>query len=143
MNLPATIAVLILIIINSVLGLLLVLGKVKLVIVRRPTKQPDPQPDPLFHEVTVPEPPKKTRGRPRQFTNKRKARHLYLPPTVTKGQLGDVAELFQKYKAADGDRIILHVSTTEGAERDIEISYPVRWSSDVRDELSTVLGGWS
>ncbi len=140
MNLPTTVAIAILIIINSVLGLLLLIGKVRLVIVRRPKESEDLTP---FHEVIAPDIPKKTRGRPRKFTTKRKARHLHLPPTITKGQLGDVAELFQKHKADNGDRIVLHVSTTEGTERDIEIPYPVRWSSDVRDELSTTLGGWS
>ena len=140
MNLPATMAIATLIIINSVLGLLLLIGKIKLVIVRRPKEPEQLLP---FHEVVSPEIPKKTRGRPRKFTTKRKARHLHLPSTITKDQLGDVAELFQKYKADDGDRIVLHVSTTEGNDRDIEIPYPVRWNSDVRDELSTTLGGWS
>ena len=140
MNLPTTVAIATLIIINSVLGLLLLIGKVRLTIVRRPK-----EPEPLipFHEVIAPDFPKKSRGRPRKFTTKRKARHLHLPPTLTKDQLGDVAELFHKYKATEGDRVVLHAPTPDGSEQDIEIPYPVRWSSDVRDELSTALGGWS
>ncbi len=79
MNLPATIAISILIFINSVLGLLLLIGKLKLTLVRRPKESEQLIP---FHEVVSPEIPKKSRGRPRKFTTKRKARHLHLPPTV-------------------------------------------------------------
>ena len=140
MNLPTTLAVATLIIINGVLGLLLLVGKVKLTIVRRPK---EPEQFIPFHEVIAPDIPKKTRGRPRKFTSKRKARHLHLPPTITKEQLGEVAEFFQKYKDAEGDRIILHRPTPEGLEQDIEIPYPVRWEQDAKNGLSTILDGWS
>ncbi len=134
MNLTATIAVLILISINSLLGILLLLGKVKLVIVRPHLTQPEPSSD-LRLEVM----PGKKRGRPR----KARVRHLYLPVGVSAQQLGDAAEFFKQYQDESGEKVTLHVPTQDGPERSIEISHPVRWSPAVKEGLRAILGGWS
>ncbi len=133
-----TIAVATLITINATVGILLILGKLRLVVVRKP--QPAPQPLQSVAPIDVPQP---KRGRPRKFKVKAKPRHLYLPPNTTKQQLGEVHTFFQKHQDKQGDKITLHLSGKDGAERSIELPYLVHWDKDTKEDLSTILGGWS
>ncbi len=142
MNLTATIAMATLIIINSVVGLLLLFGKLRLVVVRRSERERGSDVSSL-RIVSPIEVPKKKRGRPRKFGTKFKTRHLHLPPEVTNKQLGDVGELLQKHQDEEGVRITLHVPSKDGPERTIEIPYPVHWDKTVKERLTTILGGWS
>ncbi len=141
MNLTSTLAVATLIIINSVVGLLLMLGKVRLVVVRPEQAKPPETPD--IPEVVLPDLSKRKRGRPRKADTKRKTRHLYLPAHTTKQQLAAASDFFRTHQGAAGDNVVLHLPTKDGPERDIEIPYPVRWSEQVKDNLSTILDGWS
>jgi hypothetical protein len=145
MTLPTTIALIVLVTINMIVGLLLLLGKLKLVIVRKPNlarAAPPSEPEP-FDRFLPAAAPKKQRGRPRKSTSKRKARHLHLPINITKEQLGDVAEFFQKHKDDRGERIVLHITPKNGPEQEIEVPYPVRWNDSAQNDFSSVLGGWS
>ncbi len=133
-----TIAVATLITINATVGILLILGKLRLVVVRKPQLAPQP-----LQSVAPIEVPKPKRGRPRKFKVKAKPRHLYLPPNTTKQQLGEVHTFFQKHQDKQGDKITLHLSGKDGAERSIELPYLVHWDKDIKEDLSTILGGWS
>ena len=115
-------------------GILLLLGKVKLAIVRPQERQPEP--------VTDPQPqagPAKKRGRPR----KARVRHLYLPVGVTAQQLAEATEFFQQHRDEAGEKVTLRVPSQDGPERSIEIPHPVRWSPAVQEGLRAILGGWS
>ena len=124
-------------------GLLLLTGKLRLVRVHPEPKHAKPPETPAIPEVVLPDLSKRKRGRPRKGEVKRKTRHLYLPAHTTKQQLADAAEFFRTHQDAAGDRIVLHLPTKDGPERDIEIPYPVHWSEQVKDNLSTILDGWS
>ncbi len=132
-----TIAVATLITINATVGILLILGKLRLVVVRKPQLAPQP-----LQSVAPIEVPKPKRGRPRKFKVKAKPRHLYLPPSITKQELGEVTKFLHQNQDTQGDKITLHVPTKKGPERAIEIPYPVRWDSKVKDSLNSILGGW-
>ncbi len=138
MNLPSTLAVIIIVATNILVGLLLILCKLKLVIVRQPKPRVEP-----FHSIAPIHVPEKKRGRPRKFKVSGRPRHLYLPPNTTKQQLGEVHTFFQKHQDKQGDKITLHLSGKDGAERSIELPYLVHWDKDIKEDLSTILGGWS
>ncbi len=117
------------------LGILLLLGKVKLVIVRPQVPQGEPVTDPIAEVVA----PKTKPGRRR----KAKVRHLYLPVGVSAQQLAEATEFFQQHQDEAGEKITLHVPSPDGPERSIEISHSVRWSPAVKEGLRAILGGWS
>ena len=135
MNLTATVAVIVLVTINSVLGILLLLGKVKLVIVRPQVPQGEPASDPIA-EVIAP----KTKPSRRR---KARVRHLYLHVGVSAKQLAEATDFFKQYRDETGEKVTLHVPSPDGPERSIEIPHPVRWSPAVKEGLRSILGGWS
>ncbi len=136
-NFVANIAVCILAFITITIGVLLMTGKAKLVIMRQ---KDEPRTLPLPVDLSATVPPKRKRGRPRK-SNVPLTRHLYLPPNITEDQMQSLNDFFQRYKNTVGDKLILHKSG-EGAEEEIEIPFPIHWESTIKEELSIELGGW-
>jgi hypothetical protein len=120
-------------ILNLAFVALVVTGKIK--ITWFPEKK---APQPQVAEVVAPTVEKRKRGRPR----KSKTHYLYLPATLSETQLADATEFFESYEDKAGDKVVLYTTTLEGAEESIEVPYPVRWDSQVKEHFSERLGGW-
>jgi hypothetical protein len=132
MDITNTIAVIILGGINTTLGALILMGKLRIVRVY-PEKLL-----PAIAEVVAPTVEKRKRGRPR----KSKTHYLHLPPTLSETQLADATQFFDSFRSKSGDRVVLHLAKLGGAEETIEVPYPVQWDSQVKERFSERLGGW-
>jgi hypothetical protein len=82
---------------------------------------------------------KRRRGRPGK--DGVKIHHLHLP-LMSENEFYDVNDFFKEYSDQAGDKIVLHLATPYGVEEKVEVPYPVRWDSQVKEKLSVRLGGW-
>jgi hypothetical protein len=137
-------AVVTLAVIMLIVGVALMAGKVKLVIVR---SSDAPEALPVSLEPLLLTPPKRKRGRPRKAAGdtqfKPKTRYLHLPPGMVEEDLGAVYEFFSKHKDAHGDKVVFHLTSGTGPDRSVDLPYLVRWNNNLKTKLVATLGGWS
>lgn len=146
MNHISQIALITLIVITGTASFLLVIGKVKLVLVRRPKEEREDRNDSfiVLPCVTTTESRTGKQGRPRKDgSTKVTTRNLFLPPGINQDTLNNVSDLFSKHRTKSGNKVVLYIPNAGKAEQKVVLPFYVQWNSNLEQGLSQVLGGWA